>query len=95
MSGSGIASCSLWFLTSPPALRDALEATREFAGTQGYYNMSATDHVGLDKRSRHIVRIEGGRAHQHVAERIEPHAQDAPGCAPAGRAAFGPWTGPA
>lgn len=43
------------------ALRDAIESTRELAGTQGYYNMSATDHVGLDKRSRYIVRIEGGK----------------------------------
>ncbi len=43
------------------ALRDALEATREFAGTQGIYNMTPTDHVGLDRRSRVIVRIEGGQ----------------------------------
>lgn len=42
------------------ALRDALEQTREFAGTQGVYNLTPTDHVGLDRRSRTIVRIEGG-----------------------------------
>ncbi|WP_036594255.1 ABC transporter substrate-binding protein [Ottowia thiooxydans] len=43
------------------ALRDALESTKEFAGSQGYYNMTASDHVGLDKRSRYIVRIESGK----------------------------------
>ena len=43
------------------ALRDALEATRDFSGTQGVYNMSAQDHVGLDDRARIVVRIhEGG-----------------------------------
>ena len=42
------------------ALRDALEATRDYSGTQGIYNMSATDHVGLDQRSRVMVRIENG-----------------------------------
>lgn len=42
------------------ALRDALEQTKEFEGTQGVYNMTPTDHVGLDRRSRTIVRVEGG-----------------------------------
>lgn len=41
-------------------LRDALEATHDFSGTQGVYNMSATDHVGLDKRARVIVQIQNG-----------------------------------
>lgn len=41
-------------------LRDALEATHDFSGTQGVYNMSATDHVGLDKRARVIVQIRDG-----------------------------------
>ena len=42
------------------ALRDALEATKDFSGTQGVYNMSAQDHVGLDDRARVIVRIQNG-----------------------------------
>jgi branched-chain amino acid transport system substrate-binding protein len=42
------------------ALRDALEATDEFVGTQGVYNMSPTDHVGLDKRARYMVKVENG-----------------------------------
>lgn len=39
------------------ALRDALERTRDFAGTQGVFNMSPQDHSGLDKRSRVMVVI--------------------------------------
>lgn len=39
------------------ALRDALERTRDFAGTQGVFNMSPADHSGLDKRSRVMVVI--------------------------------------
>lgn len=42
------------------ALRDSLEATRDFSGTQGVYNMTPTDHVGLDDRARVIVRIHDG-----------------------------------
>jgi branched-chain amino acid transport system substrate-binding protein len=43
------------------ALRDALEATKNLAVTNGVVNMSATDHLGLDARARVMVRIEGGR----------------------------------
>jgi branched-chain amino acid transport system substrate-binding protein len=42
------------------ALRDALEVVRETVGAHGVYNMSAQDHVGLDQRSRVMVRIENG-----------------------------------
>ena len=42
------------------ALRDALEAVREVIGAHGVYNMSAQDHVGLDQRSRVMVKIENG-----------------------------------
>ncbi len=42
------------------ALRDALEATRNVAGAHGVYNMSPTDHVGLDQRSRVMVTVENG-----------------------------------
>jgi len=43
------------------ALRDALEATKNLAVTNGVVNMSATDHLGLDSRARVMVRIEGGK----------------------------------
>lgn len=42
------------------ALRDALEAAKEVAGAHGVFNMSATDHLGLDQRARVMVKIEGG-----------------------------------
>ena len=42
------------------ALRDALEATKDVVGTHGTFNMSATDHNGLDQRARVMVRIEKG-----------------------------------
>jgi branched-chain amino acid transport system substrate-binding protein len=42
------------------ALRDAIEATRNVAGAHGVYNMTPTDHVGLDQRSRVMVTIENG-----------------------------------
>ena len=42
------------------ALRDALEATHNLAGAHGVYNMTPTDHVGLDQRSRVMVTIENG-----------------------------------
>jgi branched-chain amino acid transport system substrate-binding protein len=42
------------------ALRDALESTRDVAGAHGIFNMSPTDHLGLDQRARVMVRIENG-----------------------------------
>ena len=42
------------------ALRDALENIHGAVGAHGVYNMSAQDHVGLDQRSRVMVRIENG-----------------------------------
>ena len=42
------------------ALRDALEATKNLAGAHGVYNMSATDHLGLDQRARVMVTIKNG-----------------------------------
>jgi len=41
-------------------LRDALEGTRNVIGTHGIFNMSATNHLGLDNRSRVMVTIENG-----------------------------------
>jgi branched-chain amino acid transport system substrate-binding protein len=42
------------------ALRDALEGTREFVGTQGVYNMSAQDHSGFDRRGRVMLTLRDG-----------------------------------
>jgi branched-chain amino acid transport system substrate-binding protein len=42
------------------ALRDALEQAKNVAGAHGIFNMSASNHSGLDQRSRVMVRIEGG-----------------------------------
>jgi len=42
------------------ALRDALEKVKNVAGAHGVFNMSATDHVGLDNRSRVMVTVENG-----------------------------------
>lgn len=49
------------------ALRDAIESTKEIKATNGVYNMSATDHIGLDQRSRVMTRIETG-AWKYVGE---------------------------
>ena len=42
------------------ALRDALEETKEVHGAHGIFNMSKTDHLGLDQRARVMVKIENG-----------------------------------
>ena len=42
------------------ALRNAIESSKEVVGVHGVFNMSPTDHFGLDARSRVLVRIEGG-----------------------------------
>jgi branched-chain amino acid transport system substrate-binding protein len=42
------------------ALRDAIESEREIVGSQGVFNMSASDHFGLDARSRVLVRVDKG-----------------------------------
>ena len=39
------------------ALRDALENLHEFVGAEGVYNMSPTDHNGVDARSQVLVKI--------------------------------------
>jgi branched-chain amino acid transport system substrate-binding protein len=43
------------------ALRDALEATREFPVSNGVVTMTKTDHLGLDARARVMTRIENGK----------------------------------
>ena len=42
-------------------MRDALENTKELAGAHGIFNMSATDHLGFDQRSRVMVQIVDGK----------------------------------
>ena len=42
------------------ALRDAIEGLKEFVGAQGVFNLSATDHNGVDDRSQVMVRVEAG-----------------------------------
>ena len=42
------------------ALRDALETTKELHGAHGIFNMSPTDHLGLDQRARVMVKIDNG-----------------------------------
>ena len=43
------------------SLRDAIESVHEVVGTHGVYSMSPTDHNGVDKRARVVVRVENGR----------------------------------
>jgi branched-chain amino acid transport system substrate-binding protein len=43
------------------ALRDALEGMKEVVSPEGVFNMSASNHNGLDARSQVIVRIDGGK----------------------------------
>jgi branched-chain amino acid transport system substrate-binding protein len=43
------------------ALRSALENTKNLTVPQGVINMSATDHVGLDQRSRVMGKIQGNK----------------------------------
>lgn len=42
------------------AVRNALETNKEIVGTHGIYNMTPTDHAGVDQRSRVLVKIEKG-----------------------------------
>jgi branched-chain amino acid transport system substrate-binding protein len=43
------------------ALRDALEGLKEFVGAQAVFNLSATDHNGVDARSQVMVKVEAGQ----------------------------------
>jgi branched-chain amino acid transport system substrate-binding protein len=42
------------------ALRDAMEQTHELVGTHGVYNMTPTDHHGVDERARVLVQVQNG-----------------------------------
>ena len=41
-------------------VRDAIEATKNFMGTGGVVNMSATDHLGLDLSAFRMLEIKNG-----------------------------------
>lgn len=45
----------------PTAIRDALEATSGLVGTTGTYNMSSTDHLGLDLTAFRMLEIRDGK----------------------------------
>ncbi len=43
------------------ALRDAIERERDVVGCQGVFNMSPTNHNGMDERARVLVTVKDGR----------------------------------
>lgn len=43
------------------ALRDAVEGSKEIAANHGVFSFSATDHAGLDKRARVLIKIVNGK----------------------------------
>ncbi len=43
------------------ALRDALENSHEVAGSNGVFNITPSDHNGMDNRARVMVKIENGK----------------------------------
>jgi branched-chain amino acid transport system substrate-binding protein len=47
--------------TDKEKVRDALEEIKGFVGISGIYNMSPTDHGGLDERAFRIVQIKNGK----------------------------------
>lgn len=42
------------------ALRDALESNKEVVGTHAVYNMTKTDHTGVDQRASALVQVKNG-----------------------------------
>ena len=53
--------CSSDLLEFRAAIRDAVEGADDIAATHGVYKYSATDHAGLDKRARILIKIDGGK----------------------------------
>lgn len=47
------------------AIRDKLETGKEFVGVGGIFNYSATDHLGLDRRSTFIAVVKDGEFRLH------------------------------
>ena len=59
-------SCSRRPSRPPPRLdkekvREALEKIKGFVGTAGIFNMSATDHNGLDINAFEMLTVKGGK----------------------------------
>ena len=46
--------------TDADKLRDAIEATKNYVGVSGTYNMSPEDHCGLDVDSLVMIKVENG-----------------------------------
>ena len=46
--------------TTRMAIKDAMEHTREWPGVNGVFNITRSDHLGLDKRSTFLSQIKGG-----------------------------------
>jgi branched-chain amino acid transport system substrate-binding protein len=46
--------------TDPAKVRDAIEQTKNFVGTTGVFNMSPSDHMGLDLKAFTLVEIKNG-----------------------------------
>ena len=46
--------------TDKAKVRDALEATKGFVATSGTFNMSPTDHMGLDLSAFRLLEVKGG-----------------------------------
>jgi branched-chain amino acid transport system substrate-binding protein len=42
-------------------LRDALEQSRDVAGSHGVYSLSTDDHFGHDQRARALITIKDGQ----------------------------------
>ena len=49
--------------TDKAKVRDAIEATKGFVGTGGIFNMSSTDHMGLDLSAFRMFEIKNGDWH--------------------------------
>jgi len=42
------------------ALRDEIEKSKDVVGSHGIFNITATDHIGLDNRARMIIQVKDG-----------------------------------
>jgi hypothetical protein len=51
-----------WPMALRAALHAALEGTRNLLASHGIFNMSASEHAGLDQRARVMVRIVGSKS---------------------------------
>jgi branched-chain amino acid transport system substrate-binding protein len=47
--------------TDKAKVRDAMESLKNVAGVDGIFNMSPTDHMGLDTAAFHMVEIRNGK----------------------------------